>query len=218
MTTPNIVTNPGTGVRYYDEPGHPRHQQSVDTFVCIQNDEIINTNMDWPMINGLPQPDAYLRFYLRGAPKLRAYDSRVFYETSVWEPVDYPNPKVGGPAGTYEETLTLHRHPEHVLRNQVEAQRLQANARLYPSYEDPMLSVLYAEAVDRNAEGKATAVMTQLLARRQALIDAGMQNMERAAALLLDIQAGRAFDLSEGWTYEIPQVDILPAAVNGPST
>jgi len=42
--------------------------------------------------------------------------------------------------------------------------------------------------------------------------------MERAASLLLDIQAGRAFDLSEGWTYEIPQVDILPAAVNGPST
>jgi hypothetical protein len=207
MTTPNISINPDTGVRYYDEPGHPLNEQSVDKFVAIRDDQILHAGMPWPMINGLPQPDAYLRLYLKTEPKIRVHDTRVFYVTSDWEPVDYPEAdlKVGGPVGTYEETLTEHRHSEEDLMNQVEAQLTQANAQLYPSYADPMQNLLYEEAVNAKARGEATPVMLELLSHRKAITDAGMENMERAAELRKDIKAGRPFDLSAGWTYGIPQ-------------
>lgn len=206
MTTPNISTNPDTGVRYYDEPGHPLNEQSVDLFVTMRGDQVINAGgTRWPYINGMPIPDPDLRFYLRGEPKVRAYDTRVFYEVASWGPVDYPNPLPGGPAGTWEETLTEHLRPIPELLNQVESLRLQANARLYPSNEDPMLGVLLAEAIRRDSEGTATTVMQELLARHQGLVDAGFDNMERARELNAQIQAGQPFDLSAGWVDEITQ-------------
>jgi hypothetical protein len=45
--------------------------------------------------------------------------------------------------------------------------------------------------------------MQELLARHQALVNAGFANMERAAELRQQIQAGQPFDMSAGWTNEL---------------
>jgi hypothetical protein len=199
MTTPNITTNAETGVRYYADPG-PQEGQSVDLFVPLRGETATNPGgTRWPNLFGLPYDGTDLRFYLRGEPKVREYDPQVFYEVATWGPVEYANPKAGGPTGTWEETLEVKKRPEEELLNQVEAARLQANARLYPSNEDPMLGVLLTEAIRRDAEGTATPFMQELLSRHQALVAAGFQNMERAAELRAQIQAGDAFDLSAGW-------------------
>jgi hypothetical protein len=205
MTAPNITTNAETGVRYYADPG-PLEGQSVDLFVPLRGETATNPGgTRWPNLFGLPYDGTDLRFYLKGEPKVREYDPQVFFERASWGAVDYANPKPGGPAGTWEETLEVERRPVEELLNQVEAARLQVNARLYPSNEDPMLGVLLAEAIRRDAEGTATTFMAELLTRHQALVAAGFQNMERAAELRQQIQAGAAFDLSAGWVNEIAQ-------------
>jgi hypothetical protein len=201
--TDTIKTSPDTGVRYYDEPG-PREGQSVDLFVPVRGDVPTNpSGARWPNLFGLPYDGTQLRFYLLGKPQVREYDPQIFYEEARWGPVDYPNPKPGGPVGTWEETLEVKRRPAQELLNQVEAARLQANARLYPSNEDPMLAVLLAEAIRRDQEGTATATMIDLLQRHQALVAAGYSNIERAAELRQQIQAGEPFDLSAGWVNEL---------------
>jgi len=204
MASPTITTNPDTGVRYYADPG-PLEGQSVDLFVPLRDETATNPGgTRWPNLFGLPYDGTDLRFYLKGEPKVREYDPALFFEASTWGAVEYANPKAGGPAGTWEETLEVKKRPEEELLNQVESARLQANARLYPSNEDPMLGVLLAEAIRRDAEGTATTFMTELLTRHQALVTAGFQNMERAAELRQQIQAGEAFDLSAGWVNELP--------------
>jgi len=203
MTTPNIVTNANTGVRYFSDPG-PQEGQSVDLFVPLRGDVPTNPGgTRWPNLFGLPYDGTDLKFYLRGKLKVREYDPAIFYEVASWGPAEYANPKAGGPAGTWEETLEVKRRPNAELFNQVEAARLQANARLYPSNEDPMLGVLLAEAIRRDAEGTATPFMQELLTRHQALVAAGFANMERAAELKAQIQAGESFDLSAGWVNEL---------------
>jgi hypothetical protein len=62
-----------------------------------------------------------------------------------------------------------------------------------------MLAVLLAEAIRRDQEGTATPIMIALLQRHQALVQAGLQNMERAEELRTQIEAGQPFDLSAGW-------------------
>jgi hypothetical protein len=199
MTAPNITTNAETGVRYYADPG-PLEGQSVDLFVPLRGETATNPGgTRWPNLFGLPYDGIDLRFYLRGEPKVREYDPAIFYEVASWGPVEYANPKAGGPAGSWEETLEVLKRPVEELLNQVESARLQANARLYPSNEDPMLGVLLAEAIRRDAEGTATTFMQELLTRHQSLVAAGFANMERAAELRQQIQAGDAFDLSAGW-------------------
>jgi hypothetical protein len=199
MTTPNISTNPDTGVRYYADPG-PREGHSVDLFVPLRGETVTNPGgTSWPNLFGLPYDGPELKYYLKGEPKVREYDAQVFYEVAIWGAVDDANPKAGGPAGTWEETLTVQLRPVEELLNQVEAARLQANARLYPSNEDPMLGVLLAEAIRRDADGTATTVMQELLTRHQSLVTAGFDNIERAAELRQQIQDGDAFDLSAGW-------------------
>jgi hypothetical protein len=42
------------------------------------------------------------------------------------------------------------------------------------------------------------------LQRHGALVEAGYSNMERAAELRQQIQAGQPFDLSAGWINELP--------------
>jgi hypothetical protein len=205
MTTPNIATNAETGVRYYADPG-PLEGQSVDLFVPLRGETATNPGgTRWPNLFGLPYDGSDLRFYLRGEPKVREYDPAIFFEVATWGPAEYANPKVGGPAGTWEETLTVQRRPVEELLNQVDAALLQANSKLYPANVDPMQGVLYAEAIRRSAEGTATQPMIDLLAKHDALVAAGFQNMERAAELRQQIQAGDAFDLSAGWTNEIAQ-------------
>ena len=200
---PTIQTNSDTGVRYYADPG-PQEGQSVDLFVPLRGDVPTNPGgTRWPNLFGLPYDGTDLRFYLRGEPKVREYDPQIFYEVATWGPVENASPKPGGPAGTWEETLEVHRRPVEELLNQVEAARLQANARLYPSNEDPMLSVLLAEAIRRDGEGTATIFMQELLTRHQALVAAGFQNMERAAELKAQIKAGQPFDISAGWVNEL---------------
>lgn len=200
MADANIKTNPDTGVRYYDEPGHPLNEQSVDLFVTMRGELVTNPGgVRWPYINGLPIPEADLRYYVKADPKIREYDPAIFSENATWGPVDYASPKPGGPAGTWEETLEVKRRPVEELLNLVEAARLQANSRLYPSNEDPMLAVLLAEAIRRDQEGTATVFMKELLTRHQALVAAGFANMERAAELRRQIEVGQSFDLSSGW-------------------
>lgn len=204
MTEPNIKIEPATGVRYYADPGS-QEGQSVDLFVPLRGEEVTNPGgTRWPNLFGLPYDGTDLKFYLKGQPKVREYDSQMFFERATWGAVDYAAPKVGGPAGTWEETLEVLRRPVEELLNQVEAARLQANARLYPSNEDPMLGVLLAEAIRRDAEGTATPFMQELLTRHQALVAAGFRNMERAAELRQQIEAGQPFDLSAGWINELP--------------
>lgn len=205
MTTPNITTNAETGVRFYADPG-PQEGQSVDLFVPLRGETATNPGgTRWPNLFGLPYDGQELRFYLKGEPKVREYDTQVFYEVASWGAVDDANPKAGGPAGTWEETLEVIKRPEAELLSQVEAARLQANSRLYPSNEDPMRNVLLMEAIRRDAEGTATPIMVQMLARHQALVAAGLANEDRAAELKTQIQAGDAFDLSAGWVDEIAQ-------------
>lgn len=202
MTEP-ILTNQDTGVRYYAGTG-PLEGQSVDLFVPLRGETVTNpSGLRWPNLFGLPYDGTELRFYLKGEPKVREYDSQIFFERATWGAVDYSTPKPGGPAGTWEEELEVLRRPVEELFNQVEAARLQANARLYPSNEDPMLGVLLTEAIRRDGEGTATAFMQELLARHQLLVAAGFQNMERAAELRQQIQAGQPFDLTAGWVNEL---------------
>jgi hypothetical protein len=201
--TDSIKTNPETGIRYYDEVG-PREGQSVDLFVPMRGDVPTNSGgTRWPNLFGLPYDGTDLKFYLRGEPKVREYDPQIFYEVATWGPIEYTSPKPGGPVGAWEEALEVKRRPAQELLNQVESARLQANARLYPSNEDPMLAVLLAEAIRRDAEGTATQFMQELLTRHQALVTAGFANMERAAELKAQIQAGESFDLSAGWVNEL---------------
>lgn len=203
--TDTIKTNTETGVRFYDEQG-PREGQSVDMFVPVRGEIATNPGgTRWPNLFGLPYDGTQIKYYLRGEAQPREYDPQMFYEEASWGPVDYPSPKPGGPVGTWEETLEVLQRPEEELINQVEAARLQANARLYPSNEDPMLAVLLAEAIRRDQEGTATTAMIDLLQRHQALVAAGYSNMERAAELRQQIQAGQPFDLSAGWVNELPQ-------------
>jgi hypothetical protein len=203
MTSPTIQTNADTGVRYYADPG-PLEGQSVDLFVPLRGETVTNPGgTRWPNLFGLPYDGTDLRFYLKGEPKVREYDPAIFFERATWGAVDYADPKVGGPAGTWEETLEVLRRPVEELLNQVEAARLQANARLYPSNEDPMRNVLLMEAIRRDAEGTATPVMVQMLARHQALVAAGLANEGRAAELRQQIEAGQPFDLSAGWVNEL---------------
>lgn len=203
MSQPNILINPDTGIRYYSDPG-PLEGQSVDLFVPLRGDVPTNPGgTRWPNLFGLPYDGTELQFYLKGEPKVREYDPAIFFEQSRWGAVDYADPKPGGPAGTWEETLEVRRRPVEELLNQVEAARLQANARLYPSNEDPMLGVLLAEAIRRDADGTATPFMQELLTRHQALVAAGFANMERAAELRQQIEAGLPFDLSAGWVNEL---------------
>ena len=203
MTSPSITTNPDTGVRFHADPG-PQEGQSVDLFVPLRDDVPTNPSGGrWPNLFGLPYDGPELRFYLKGEPKVREYDPQIFVERATWGAVDYTDPKPGGPAGTWEETLEVLRRPAEQLLNQVEAARLQANARLYPSNEDPMLGVLLAEAIRRDSEGTAETYMLELLTRHQALVAAGFANMERAAELRQQIQADQSFDLTAGWTYEL---------------
>jgi hypothetical protein len=199
----NIIVNPETLVRYYESG--PLEGRSVDRFVPLRGDLPTNPGgVEWPNRFGRPYDGTQIKFYLRREPQVREYDSQIFYEVASWGPVDYPNPKIGGPAGTWEETLEVLRRPEQDLLNQVEAARLQANARLYPSNEDPMLAVLLAEAIRRDQEGTATAAMIDLLQRHQALVEAGYGNIERAKELRQQIEAGQPFDLSAGWINELP--------------
>jgi len=205
MTTPNITTNAETGVRFYADPG-PLEGQSVDLFVPLRGDTATNPGGGrWPNLFGLPYDGTDLKFYLRGEPKVREYDPAIFYEVASWNPVEYANPKAGGPAGTWEETLEVLKRPEAELLNQVDAALLQANSKLYPANVDPMQGVLYAEAIRRSAEGTATQPMIDLMAKHDTLVAAGFANLERAAELRQQIQAGDAFDLSAGWTNEIAQ-------------
>jgi hypothetical protein len=203
--TDTIKTNPDTGVRFYDEQG-PREGQSVDLFVPMRDNVPTNpAGMRWPNLFGLPYDGTQVKFYLKGESQVREYDPQTFYEVARWGAVDYPNPKPGGPAGDWEESLEVLQRPVDELLNQVEAARLQANSRLYPSNEDPMLAVLLAEAIRRDGEGTATPAMVDLLQRHGALVEAGYSNMERAAELRQQIQAGQPFDLSAGWINELPQ-------------
>lgn len=201
--TDNIATNPNTGVRYYTESG-PQEGQSVDLFVPVRENGPTNPGgTRWPNLFGLPYDGTEIRFYLKGEPKVREYDSALFYEVATWGPVDDAAHKPGGPVGTWEETLEVKRRPNEELLLQVDAARLQANARLYPSNEDPMRSVLLAEAIRRDQEGTATPFLQGLLIQHQALVAAGLANEERAQELKAAILAGEPFDLSAGWTNEI---------------
>ena len=189
MTTDTIQTNHDTGIRYYNEPG-PREGQSVDLFVPLRGDVPTNPGeAHWPNLFGLPYDGTQHRFYLLGKPQVRKYDPQIFYEEARWGPVDYPNPKAGGPVGTWEETLEVKRRPVEELLNQVEAAWL--------------LGELLVEAIRRDTEGTATPFMQELLTRHQALVAAGFANMERAAELKAQIQAGESFDLSAGWVNEL---------------
>jgi hypothetical protein len=203
MTNPTIATNPDTGVRFYADPG-PLEGHGVDLFVPVRGETVTNpSGVPWPWLFGNGYTEPGVSFYLKGQPRVREYDPAIFFEVASWGPVEYANPKPGGPAGTWEETLDVQLRPAEELLNQVEATRLQANARLYPSNEDPMLAVLLAEAIRRDAEGTATAFMQELLTRHQALVAAGFANLERAAELRQQILAGQPFDLSAGWTNEL---------------
>jgi hypothetical protein len=170
----------------------------------------------WPNLFGEPYQEQGLKFYLKGVPKIREYDPEEFYEVATWGPVEYAAPKAGAPAGTWEEVLEVRRHPEEELLNQVEAYHRQANSRLYPSSEDPMLSVLLTEAIRRDGDGTATTFMRELLIRHQGLVNAGFKNLERASTLRQQIQAGEAFSLSEGWTYEPLPPQPAPVGTNEP--
>lgn len=203
MTQPNIATNPETGVRYYTDDG-PLEGISVDYFVPVRDGEATNPAGDrWPLRFGRPFDGTDIRFYLRGEPKIREYDPALFFGEAKWGAIDYAKPKPGGPAGTWEETLEVKRRPNSELLLQVDAARLQANARLYPANEDPMRSVLLAEAIRRDQEGTTTPFLQGLLTQHQALVEAGLANEERAQELRAAILAGQPFDLSAGWTNEI---------------
>jgi hypothetical protein len=148
---------------------------------------------------GIEYDGADLKFYLKKESKVREYDAQIFYERSAWGPVPYANPKPGGPAGTWEETLEVFRRPNNELFAQIESRRLQANAAVYPEGELPMLQVLYDEALQRQAALTASATHQEILRKRDAVVAAGMANFERANVLRADVIAGRQFDLNAGW-------------------
>jgi hypothetical protein len=201
MTT--IATNPDTGIRYYSDPG-PQEGASADLFVTIRGDSVTNPGgTHWPNLFGAPYEEPGLAFYLKTPPKIREYDDRIFYENATWGPVDYVERLPGGPHGTWEEALEVIKRSEEELLNQVEAARLQASARLYPTNQDPMLRELLAEARAREEAGTATMEMQELLARQQMIIDAGFTNLERAAVLKKQIKEGKPFDLTAGWVNDL---------------
>ena len=203
MTAPNIATNADTGVRYYTDPG-PQEGHSVDLFVPLRNEVITNAaGTEWPNLLGLPEDRPELVWYLKTAPQPREYDDRTHFEVSNWGPVLYTNPKPGGPLGTWEETLEVRPHSQAVLIDQVEAAYSQANSRLYPANQDPLIRELFEEASARDKDNEASAAQQELLIFRQKIRDAGMVNFQRKAALIADIEAGRAFDLSAGWVNEV---------------
>lgn len=203
MTT--IATNPETGIRYYSDPG-PQEGVSVDLFVPMRGETVTNPGgARWPNLFGLPYEEPGLAFYLKTPGKLREYDNRIFYEVATWGPSDYADAdqKPGGPRGTWEEELAVFRQSEEALLDQVEAARLQANARLYPANQDPILRELLTEARVRDAAGTATSEMVRLLAQNQLVLDAGFANLERAAELARQVEAGQPFDLTAGWVNEV---------------
>lgn len=202
MTAPNIATNPGTGVRYYTDP--PQEGVGVDLFVPLRNGAITNAaGAPWPNLFGLPEDRPELTWYLKTDPQSREYDDRTHFEVAAWGPVPYADPKPGGPLGTWEETLEVRPHPQAVLIEQVEAAYSQANSRLYPANQDPLIRELFDEADARDKANEATEPMQELLAYRQKIRDAGLANRERRTALIADIKAGRVFDLSAGWVNEV---------------
>ena len=203
MPTPNIVTNPDTGVRYYADPG-PQEGHSVDLFVPLRDGVVTNpTGTEWPNLFGLPEDRPELVWYLKTASQVREYDNRTHYENAIWGPVPYTSPKPGGPLGTWEETLEVKPHPEAVLISQVEAAYSQANSRLYPPNSDPLFRELLDEAEERDKANQATPAMQDLLALRQRIRDAGLANLERKSFLIEEIKAGRPVDLSAGWVNEV---------------
>jgi hypothetical protein len=60
------------------------------------------------------------------------------------------------------------------------------------------------EARLRDAAGTATQEMIDMLSRHQAVLDAGRRNLERSIELKKQIVNDESFDLTAGWTYEIP--------------
>jgi hypothetical protein len=206
MTSPTITTNPDTGVRYYDEPGHPLNQQSVDFYVVMRGEMVTNAGgIRWPYINGLAIPDPDLRLYLKEEPKLRADDPAIYTYDSRWGAVDYDRSRrlPGGPAGTWEEELTAIRRSNEELFALVDSIHLQANAALYPENRLPMLQALYEEAKLHESAGTASPVHLQILQERDAVVSAGFANYERAQQLKADVLAGRELDLTVGWTHAI---------------
>jgi hypothetical protein len=205
MANPTIATNPDTGIRYYSQSGPGiREGQSVDLFVPLRGDTPTNPGgVEWPNLFGLPYEETGLSFYLKTPPKLRVEDEAIFFHRSTWSAVDYENPSPGGPAGTWEETLEVLRRPNEELFAQVEAIRLQANSRLYPGSEDPMLGLMLKEAVDRDNKQQASQEMVQLLARQQSIVNAGFANLERAKELRQQIINNQPFNLYEGWVNEV---------------
>jgi hypothetical protein len=203
MPTPNIATNPDTGVRYYADPG-PQGGHSVDLFVPLRNGEVTNpSGAPWPNLFGLPEDRPELVWYLKTAPQVREYDDRTHYEIATWGPVPYASPKPGGPLGTWEETLEVKPHPQDKLIGQVEAAYSQANSRLYPPNGDPLFRELLDEAEERDKVNQATPAMQELLALRQRIRDAGQANWERQLFLIEEIKAGRPVDLSACWVNEV---------------
>jgi hypothetical protein len=203
MPTPNIVTNPDTGVRYYADPG-PQEGHSVDLFVPLRDGVVTNpTGTKWPNLFGLPEDRPELVWYLKAAPQPREYDNRTHFEVATWAPVPYVNPKPGGPLGKWEETLEVKPHPQNVLIGQVESAFSQANFRLYPGNRDPLFRELLDEAERLDSLNQATTAQQELLVLRQKIRDAGMANLERQAELIADIKAGRVIDLSAGWINEV---------------
>ena len=203
MTAPSIATNPDTGIRYYTDPG-PRHGHGVDLFVPLRDGVITNaTGTEWPNLFGLPEDLPELVWYLKTASQPREYDNRTHFEVAAWGPVPYASPKPGGPLGTWEETLEVKPHPQDVLIDQVESAFSQANSRLYPANQEPLIRELFEDADARDKDNEATPAQQELLVFRQKIRDAGMANVERRTALIADIKAGRAFDLSAGWVNEV---------------
>jgi hypothetical protein len=202
MTAPNIATNPDTGVRYYADP--PQEGVGVDLFVPLRNGVITNAaGAPWPNLFGLPEDRPELVWYLKTAPQPREHDDRTSYVIATWGPVPYDNPKPGGPLGTWEETLEVKPHSQDVLISQVESAFSQANFRLYPGNRDPLFRELLEEAERLDSLNQATTAQQELLVLRQKIRDAGMVNLERQAALIADIKAGRVIDLSTGWINEV---------------
>lgn len=202
MTASNIATNFDTGVRYYTDP--LREGVSVDLFVPLRDGAITNASGAlWPNLFGLPEDRPELAWYLKTAPQPREYDDRTHFEVATWGPVPYASPKPGGPLGTWEETLEVKPHSQAVLIDQVEAAYSQANSRLYPANGDPLIRELFDEADARDKDNEATEPMQALLVYRQKIRDAGLANFQRKTALIADIKAGRAFDLSAGWVNEV---------------
>ena len=203
MTEPNIATNPQTGVRYYVDDG-PNEGLSVDLFVPVRGDEVLNpSGTGWPARFGRPYDGSDLRFYLKGQPQPRVHDLTLFTVRATWGPVEYPNPKPGGPVGTWEETLKEFRRSNEELIEQVEARRLEANSTVYPQNELPMLAGLAQEAEAQIKAGTASAIHNEIYSQYRSILNAGFTNFERAEELKTAILAGQPFDLNAGWVDEI---------------